>query len=460
MLDKGLIGDVLDMALTTGADFAELFAENCTRTNLQLSSNEIEKAIAGEDFGAGIRIFFGPQSVYAFTNDLSREGLLETAATAAKAAAQDNKSSTQNLQAKTIENRHPTKILPDQIVIKEKADLLFWANDKTRAYHPLISQVQVTYLDEVQEVLIANSEGLLVQDKRVRTRLYIMAVAAKDNEKQIGTMGPGACKGFEFYLDLDIGELGQRAAETALIMIQSDYAPGGKMPVIIDRGFGGVIFHEACGHGLEASAIAKKASIFEDKLGKKIAAPCVSVVDDGTLANYWGSTNIDDEGNSTQRTLLIDKGILKSYMVDRLSGRILGLESTGNGRRQSYKFAPVARMRNTFILPGQYTLDEIIAATEAGLYAKKMGGGSVNPATGDFNFAVMEGYLIEHGRIGRPVRGATLVGNGKDILWNIDMVGKELEMEAGVCGADSGSVPTMVGQPPIRVQGLVVGGRG
>jgi TldD protein len=287
-----------------------------------------------------------------------------------------------------------------------------------------------------------------------------MAVATKGNEKQVGTMGPGACKGFEFYADLDIDELARRAAETALTMIQADYAPSGKMPVIIDRGFGGVIFHEACGHGLETTAIAKKASIFEDKLGKEIASPCVSVVDDGTLANYWGSTNIDDEGNLTQHTLLIDKGILKSYMVDRFSGRILALESTGNGRRQSYKFAPVARMRNTFILPGQYSLGEIISATETGLYAKRMGGGSVNPATGDFNFAVMEGYLIEQGKVGKPVRGATLVGNGRDILWNIDMVGKELELEAGMCGAESGSVPTMVGQPPIRVQGLVVGGRG
>ena len=459
LLAKGLAKDVLDQALQGGGDFAELFVEETIRTTLQYSSNEVEKSLAGRDYGAGIRIFFNNQSVYAYTNDLSRNGLLEAATAATQAIRGDRGGVSCSFEKTEIVNSHPVRVSPRTVALREKVELIELASRSARRYHEVISQVQLAYLDEIQQILIANSEGLYVEDKRVRTRLHLVAVASSGQEMQVGTAGPGACQGFDFFEGLDVEEIARQAAETAVTMLQADYAPSGKMPVIIDKGFGGVILHEACGHGLEGYGVSKKASVFAGKLGQDVAGSLVSVVDDGTLENVWGSTNIDDEGTPTERTLLIDQGVLRSFMTDKLSARILGLKVTGNGRRQSYRFAPVSRMRNTFILSGESTLEDMIQMTPEGLYAKKMGGGSVNPATGDFNFAVTEGYLIRKGKLDKPVRGATLIGNGKDILWNIDLVGDDLELEPGVCGASSGSVPTTVGQPPIRVQGLVVGGR-
>lgn len=459
MLDKGLVKEVLDRALSKGGDFAEVFAEETARTMIQYSSNEVEKALSGRDCGVGIRILFGRQSAYAYTNDLSREGLLKAATVVAAAPPAPPKQTALSLEEALVARRHVVRIPLEGVALQEKLALIETANREARAHHALVSQVQVSYLEEIQHVLIANSEGLWVEDDRVRTRLHLAVVASKGQEKQVGSAGPGACQGFEFYSGLDIPRIAREAAETAVVMVQADYAPSGKMPVIIDKGFGGVIFHEACGHGLEGYAVSRKASVFAEKLGQEVASPRVNVVDDGTLAGLWGSTHVDDEGLPTEMSVLIEGGILRSFMLDRLSARVLGLRSTGNGRRQSYRFAPVSRMRNTFILPGTSRLQEMIEATPAGLYAKKMGGGSVNPATGEFNFAVMEGYLIREGKIEKPVRGATLIGNGKEILHNIDMVGDELQLEPGMCGAASGSVPTTVGQPVIRVQGLVVGGR-
>ena len=272
-------------------------------------------------------------------------------------------------------------------------------------------------------------------------------------------MSTGASRGFEFFEKMNIEDYGREASRIAKTVLHADYCPGGKMPVIIDNGFGGVIFHEACGHGLEASSVAKGNSVFAGKLGQKIANSVVSAVDDGTIPNEWGTLNIDDEGTPTKRNLLIENGILKNYMIDKLNGRRMGMESTGSGRRESYKYAPTSRMTNTFILSGKSSLDEMIASTEKGLYAKYMGGGSVNPATGNFNFAVLEGYLIENGKITSPVRGATLIGNGAEILMKIDMVGNNSALAQGMCGSVSGSIPASVGQPAIKVGEITVGGR-
>jgi len=242
-------------------------------------------------------------------------------------------------------------------------------------------------------------------------------------------------------------------------MLHADACPAGKMPVVIDNGFGGVIFHEACGHSLEATSVAKGNSVFCDKIGQQIASTKVTAIDDGTLANEWGSINIDDEGTLGRKNILIEDGILKGYLVDRLNGKRMNMESTGSARRESYKFAPTSRMTNTFIAPGNDDEKDIIKSIDNGLYAKKMGGGSVNPVTGEFNFSVLEGYMVKNGEIDRPVRGATLIGKGSDILMNIDMVGKNLVHGQGMCGSASGSVPTNVGQPMIRVSEITVGGR-
>jgi TldD protein len=242
-------------------------------------------------------------------------------------------------------------------------------------------------------------------------------------------------------------------------MAHGDLCPSGKMPVIIDNGFGGVIFHEACGHGLEATSVAKGTSVYTGKLGEKIASDVVTAIDDGTIPNGWGSFNINDEGEKPQRNVLFENGVLKNYMIDKLGSIRMGMAQTGAGRRQSYQFAPTSRMTNTYIAPGKSSNEEIFKNTEYGLYAKKMGGGSVNPATGDFNFAVLEGYLVENGEITTPVRGATLIGTGLEVIQQIDMVGKELEYGQGMCGSSSGSIPAWVGQPMIRVKEITVGGR-
>ena len=308
-------------------------------------------------------------------------------------------------------------------------------------------------------ILIANTDGIYTQDRQIRTRLSIGAVAEKDGETQTGSFNPGRRMGLEMFDIIDPKSVGLRAAKQAVTMVNAGYCPAGVMPVAIDNGFGGVIFHEACGHSLEASAVAYGRSQFVGKLGQKIANEKVTAIDDGTIPNAWGSINIDDEGTPARKNVLIENGILKSYMIDKFNGRRMGMESTGNARRQSYSYTPTSRMTNTYIAPGTDRNEDIIASMEYGLYAKDMGGGSVNPVTGEFNFSVKEGYMVRNGKICEPVRGASLVGKGSDVIMNIDMVGSDLDMGQGMCGSSSGSVPTNVGQPLIRVSSITVGGR-
>lgn len=309
-------------------------------------------------------------------------------------------------------------------------------------------------------MLIANSEGLYTGDTRVYTRLLCSAVASDGKENQTGMRNPGALMGFELFDSrVDPEKTGHDAAQSAVTMLTAPYCAAGEMPVVIAGGFGGVIFHEACGHALEATSVAPGMSVFAGKLGQQIAAPCVTAIDDGTMPNEWGSENIDDEGTPTTRLVLIENGILRNYMVDRLNGRKMGMAPTGSARRENYTYAPTSRMRNTFIAPGHDDEDEMIRTMGDGLYAAQMGGGSVNPATGEFNFAVQEGYLVRDGKIVSPVRGASLIGKGEQILMRIDRVGQHMTMGQGMCGSLSGSVPTNVGQPTIRVSSLTVGGK-
>ena len=334
------------------------------------------------------------------------------------------------------------------------------ANAAARAVSPEIVQVNCGFSDVVQDVLICNTEGVFVTDRRVRSRLRVAAVASDGKENQTGSSSPGASMGFEIFEErIDPEACGRAAAEKAVTMLHADPCPAGVFPVVIDSGFGGVIFHEACGHSLEATSVAYGLSEFSGKLGQQIAAPCVTAVDDGTIPGEWGSTHIDDEGMPTSRLTLIENGILVNYMIDKLGGRRMNMAPTGSGRRESYKWAPTSRMRNTYIAAGQDDEAEMIATMGTGLYAKSMGGGSVNPATGEFNFAVEEGYWVEDGKILRLVRGASLIGKGGEVLMRIDRVGKKMVMAQGVCGSASGSVPVNVGQPMIRVSSMTVGGK-
>ncbi len=462
MLNQNIAQSVLDTALSMGGDFAEIFWEDRRDSSLRLLSGKVDAVNSGRLHGVGIRVFVGFNAIYVYTNDTTGAGLQKCAKKAASAI-RDWKggiSVSSPLVEKKIANIHPIEILPSQSDAKKKVELLRAADAAARSVSGEITQVTAGYSDSEQDVTICNSDGLFVSDRRVYSRMMCQAVAANGTENQTGFEGPGAMAGFELFTrQIDPKQLGKAAGEQAVTMLHAPVCPAGIMPVVIDNGFGGVIFHEACGHSLEATAVAHDMSVFCGKLGQKIAADCVTAIDDGTMRNEWGSENIDDEGVQTTRLVLIENGILKNYIVDTLNGKRMGMAPTGSSRRESYAYAPTSRMRNTYIQAGHDDEAEMIATMGDGLYAKKMGGGSVNPVTGEFNFAVSEGYMVKDGKITHPVRGASLIGKGNEILLDIDRVGRDMKMSAGMCGSVSGYVPTNVGQPMIRVKKLTVGGR-
>lgn len=459
MLSREVAQRVLGRCLITGGDFAEIFEEDTINNTIGILNGKVENSVGGRSYGIGIRIFKGLKSVYAYTNNNSLSSLLDVAYKAALALGEAKEEKNIVLDCTTVKSSHPIIHIPSSIDINKKIGVMKIAYNAAKDYSSEISQVGVNYIDKEQNVLIANTEGLYVEDKRVRTRLAINSVASLNGENQTGFEGPGRHMGFEMFNYIDPEYYGKEASRIAYTMLHAKNCPAGKMTVAIDNGFGGVIFHEACGHSLEATSVAKGNSVFTGKLGEQIASTKVTAIDDGTIPNAWGSLNIDDEGNKTQKNVLIENGILKSYMIDRLNGRRMGMAPTGSGRRQSYKYAPTSRMTNTYIANGDDSPEEIIKSIKDGLYAKKMGGGSVNPVTGEFNFAVSEGYIVKNGEIQEPVRGASLIGKGSDILMNIDMVGNNMTQGQGMCGSSSGSIPTNVGQPMIRVSEITVGGR-
>lgn len=461
MISKSLAMKVLNQGLSTGADFAEIYLEETNTTAISMDNGEVKTINSGISYGAGVRLLRGYQSVYGYTNDVSNKGLMKLATTLSASFHEQRQKEVSTIEKVRVKKHHQAKAPLDEITKERKIALMQEANDACSSYDKRIIRTQVTFSDNTKKVTIFNSEGKEFHDTRSRGRMYIIALASENGQIETAGVGPGAQKGLEFFTDdINVKEIAKETAKTALTMLYADECPSGKMPVVIGNGFGGVIFHEACGHGLEASAVSKNLSIFSNKLGQKIASDIVTAVDDGTIENGWGSGNIDDEGNPTHRTVLIEKGVLKNYLIDNFHGRRMGLAGNGATRRESYQFEPTSRMSNTFICAGKSTPESIIAETEYGLYAKSLGGGSVNPTTGDFNFAVTEGYLIEHGQITKPVKGATLIGNGGDILLKIDRIANDLERAQGMCGAASGSIPADVGQPTIRVQEMTVGGRG
>ena len=461
MLKESVIENVLTAALEQCADFGEIYVEQTQKNTISMTNGTVDTALSGRDKGAGIRLFYGNQAVYAYTNDLSEKNLIQTAKTAAFAMKGKNKTAKIFDFTKHLENNYNViQKMPDSISKKQKINVMRGASSAAFLYSDIISQTILKYQDIVQNVLIANTMGTFAQDERVRTRMTVESVASSQTEKQSGHFGPGASMGFELFEKIDMEQVARNASRIAVTMLKADVCPSKKMSVVIENGFGGVIFHEACGHGLEATAIARNASVFAGKLGHKIASSIVTAVDDGTIQNAWGSANIDDEGTPTRKNILIENGILIYYLIDNLNGKKMNMDTPGSARRESYKYAPTSRMTNTYIAAGNTKPADIIADTEYGLYAKCMGGGSVDPATGVFNFAVLEGYMIRNGKIAEPVRGATLIGKGDEILMRIDRVGNNLKSAQGMCGSISGSIPTNVGQPMIRVSEITVGGRG
>ncbi len=461
MLDKKLIKRVLDKALSTAGDFAEVFVEDRFASNAAMLSSKVERVNNSKTSGVGIRVAQGYHTVYGYTNSKDEKDLLKLADDLAQSFQGESANIDFELGELKVGELHQPKVLPSTVSIDEKISLLKRADKAARAYDEVIKQVSVTYQDYTQNIWLANSEGTYVKDSRTRTRLGINAIAMNDETKQSGYNAPGGSYGFEFYSEIvNVEEAAAEAARVAKTMLLAKECPSGKMTVVIDNGFGGVIFHEAVGHSLEATAVARGASVFTGKKGEVIANPLITAIDDGTIPNGWGSATYDDEGNLQKRRVLIKDGVLTSYMIDKINGKRMNDECTHSGRRESYKFAPTSRMSNTYIDNGDSSFEEIIANTDLGLYAKKMGGGSVNPATGDFNFSVSEGYMIRDGKIAEAVRGASLVGTGSEALKRVDMVGNNLRREQGMCGSESGSIPADVGQPTIRISEITVGGRG
>ncbi len=460
MISREICQRVLHKALSTGADYAEIFAENTVNHSLSMIASKVDSIKDTVIAGAAVRVYRGMRSVMASTVDTTEAGLLRCAESAAEALGQGSAQIDIVLKERIFGDIHPVKIVPSSVSNKEKVAILKEGYFAAKEYDESVVQVSGSLLDVDHNILIANTDGTYAQDRQIRTRLAISAVADKGTGTQTGFFGPGRRMGLETFTELiDPKQVGITAAKQAVTMAGAGYCPAGVMPVAIDNGFGGVIFHEACGHSLEASSVAYGQSQFAGKLGQKIAGEKVTAIDDGTIPNAWGSINIDDEGTPAQKNVLIENGVLKSYMIDKFNGRRMGMASTGNSRRQSYRYTPTSRMTNTYIAAGTDKNEDIIASMEFGLYAASMGGGSVNPVTGEFNFSVNEGYMVRNGKICEPVRGASLVGKGSEIIQNIDMVGTDMDMGQGMCGSSSGSVPTNVGQPLIRVSSITVGGR-
>ncbi len=460
MISKEICSRVLLSAVSTGADYAEIFAEHTTNHAVSMIANRVESINDTVIAGAAVRVYKGLRSVMASTVDTSEAGLVACAQKAAEALGQGDAQIDIVLRERLFGDIHPVKIVPSSVENARKVEILKEGYFAAKEYHEGITQVSGNLADVDHNILIANTEGIYTQDRQIRTRIAISAVADLGSGTQTGSCAPGRRMGLEMFdSEICAKDVGIHAAKQAITMAGAGYCPAGVMPVAIGNGFGGVIFHEACGHGLEASSVAYGQSVFAGKLGQQIANTKVTAIDDGTIPNAWGSINIDDEGTPALKNVLIENGILKSYMIDKFNGRRMGMASTGNSRRQSFAYTPTSRMTNTYIAEGEDNNDDIIASMEYGLYAKEMGGGSVNPLNGEFNFAVNEGYMVRNGKICEPVRGASLVGKGSQVIMDIDMVGKNLDMGQGMCGSSSGSVPTNVGQPMIRVSSITVGGR-
>jgi TldD protein len=448
---------VLGRALRRGGDFAEVFAEDKRSLSLRLEDQKVEDVSSGTDRGASIRLVRGATTLFGYTESLEEAALLALAEELSAGLAEGARQ-IRPLVSVAGAPAHPVRVEPLTIAAAEKAGLLRVVDVAARAHSPEIHQVMCSYSDGRQTVWTANSRGTYARDERTRVVLSLTVLAQRNGDIQIGRETVAGHGGYEVVSGVDPVKLAAEAADKAVVMLGARPAPAGRMPVVLSNGFGGVLFHEACGHGLEADYILKQTSIWEGRLGQRVAEPFVTALDDGETAGMWGSASFDDEGTPSQRTVVVDHGVLTGYLTDLLRGEKLGMPSTGNGRRQSFRHLPYPRMTNTYFAPGAVSAADLIADTPRAFYAKSLSGGQVDPATGDFVFGVAEGYLIENGRVGAPVKGATLIGNGAGVLASIDAVASDLDVKAGMCGKEGQSVPVGTGQPTLRLRELTVGG--
>ncbi len=455
MIPEG-VEKILEVARGQGF-FADLYFEHTTTTQIVLENNRFEKAVSGTDTGVGLRSIYGDFSTaYAYSNDLRYTNLMALAQELNRLTG----SSLKKVVINDLKEVPPVEIKknPLAVPLKEKASLVKRANDVARGYSPKVVQTQVIYQDILKKITIINTEGQWITGERIYTLLAVQVVAREGDIIQTGYEPLGGHIGLEIFEKTPPEEIALKAAQRALLMLSARKAPGGTMPVVLSSEAGGTMIHEAVGHGLEADLAEEGFSVYAGRIGEQVASPLITVIDDPSILYQRGFYQFDDEGVFPQKTVLIEKGILKTFLYDRLSAMKAGVESNGHGRRESYRFRPIPRMSNTYIAPGNHRPEEIIRSVEKGLFVKKMGGGQVDTISGNFVFEIAEGYLIEKGLLGEPVRGATISGNGPQILQTIDMVGNDIGFAIGTCGKDGQGVPVSDAQPTLRIPEIVVGG--
>ena len=458
LLEQSIIEGVLATAMARGGEFAEIFIEDRSTSSATLDQRRVEELTSGRERGAGIRVVVGDTTGFAHTADLSPASL-QRAAEAAASVARSGGGGTVTVALDAFRGHNTiAKELPASVDKKRKIEMLLHADEVARSVGDEISQVQVALGDSSRRFLVANSEGTFAGDHQVRTRFNVSCIAAGDTGMQTGYRPVAGTRGFEMLSPERIAEAATGAARQAITKLKSRPAPSGDLPVVLAGGSGGILFHEACGHGLEADAILKQASIYAGKVGEQVASELVTLVDDGTVMGEWGYLAIDDEGRPAARNVLIENGVLTDYMWDFLRARKEGRTSSGNGRRQTYAHLPLVRMTNTYLLAGTSTPEEIISSTPYGVYVAQLGGGQVNTTTGDFVFGMTEAYLIENGEITTPLRECNLIGNGPDVLKRVDAVANDFSMTPGTCGKDGQQVPVGTGQATMRLTGVTIGG--
>ena len=458
LIDAAVLERTLSGALRGGGDFAEVFAEDRRGSSGRYDDGRVEELTSGRSRGAGIRVVRGDTTGFAHTADLTEAGLVEAADAAAAAARGGGGGVREVALTRQPSAPHEIAVLPETVPKAKKVELLRVAEAAARAEGGAIRSVTASYADSRRRILVANSDGLLTGDDQVRTRFMVYSVASGDTGMQTAHEGPGRTIGYEYFDEFDVAEIARTSARRAITMLDARPAPSGSLPVVLAKGAGAVLFHEACGHGLEADLVQRAASVFDGKVGEQVASPLVTLIDDGTYAREWGTFAVDDEGRPAQRNVLIENGVLNDYMWDYLRARKSGRASSGNGRRETYQHMPMVRMTNTYLLPGDTDPDDIVRDTDHGIYCVQLGGGQVNTATGDFVFGITEAYLIEHGEITHPIRAAQLIGNGPETLHRIDVVGNDFDTWSGTCGKNGQGVPVSAGQPTLRVTGLTIGG--
>lgn len=458
MLDNFDIAAILRRALANGGEYADIYFEEGSSTSIICEEGKIERVLAGTDRGAGIRVISDLRTAYAFTNEISERSLLELATVVSSAVKGNRFAGALDLRNKTCDPGFLISIPPSGIPVEDKVAVVTRAEKAARGIDHRVRQVKIVYRDGFSRSQLANSLGEFVEWERTGTVFMAQVVAAEGDVIQTGYEPVAGFRGFEIFAENPPEEIAQRAARRGVMMLAARKAPGGMMPVVLSAEAGGTMVHEAVGHGLEADLVQAGISVYRDKVGIQVASPLVTVIDDATIPNARGSFPFDDEGTAGQKTVLVEDGILKGYMYDRLTALKDGCPSTGNGRREGYHAKPIVRMTNTLIAPGKTSPDEIIRSVPDGLLVRKMGGGQVNTVTGDFMFEVSEGYLIRNGMIGEPVRGATLTGNGPEILKKIEKVGNDLGFGIGTCGKEGQGVPVSDAQPTLLIAEMTVGG--